>query len=137
MHAGIRTEPAVSVPKASSAEPSSGAVASDRQRNRAEPEIVGRDRVADNAAVDPQVAVGIRDVRHQRRGQAQRRRGDHVGGVETRRHAPRQRAKPRKTREVICRTDALSIAHRRRDDRIELRQPARQSPVEDCAARWR
>jgi hypothetical protein len=52
------------------------AVASDRRRDRAKPEIVDRDGVADNATVDPELAVGIGDVRHQRRGQAQRRRGD-------------------------------------------------------------
>ena len=41
-----------------------GAVASDRHRNRAEPEIIDRDRVSDNATIDPEVAVGIRDIRH-------------------------------------------------------------------------
>ena len=102
-------------------------------RDRAEPEIIDRDGIADNAAIDPEMAVGVGDVRHQRRGQAQRRRGDHVDGVETRRRAPRQRAQPRNTREVISRTQALGVAHRRRDDRIELRQPVRQFPVEETA----
>src|SRR3954447_6480014 len=40
-----------------------GAIAPDRHCNRTEPQIIDRDRVADYAAVDPGVAVGIGDVR--------------------------------------------------------------------------
>jgi hypothetical protein len=86
----------------------------------AEPEIVAHDGVADNAAVDPQVTVGTRDLRHQRRGQAQRWRGDHNDRIETRRGASRQFAEPRNTRKVISRSDGIGIAHCRRDDRVEL-----------------
>jgi hypothetical protein len=79
------------------------------------------------------VAVGVRDFGHQRWGQAERGRGDHVDGVETRRRATRQCAKLRNAGQIISRTQSLGVAHRRRNDRIELRQPVRQFLVEETA----
>ena len=59
-----------------------GAVAADRHRDRAEPEIVDPSRIADDASVNPEVAFGVRDVRDQRRRQAQRGRRNDVDGVD-------------------------------------------------------
>jgi hypothetical protein len=50
-----------------------GAVPAERHRDCAEAEVVDPSGVSDDAAIDPKVAVGVRDVRHQRRRQAQGR----------------------------------------------------------------
>ena len=104
-----------------------GAIAPDRHCDRAQPEIIDRDGVADDAAVHLEVAIGVRDFGHWWRGEAQCRRGDYVDGVETRRRSTRQGTNPSNAGQVVSRIRSLRVAHRRRNDRIELRQPVRSS----------
>ena len=79
------------------------------------------------------MAVGIGYVRHQRRGQAERRRRNDIDTVEPRRCRPCEIAEPRNTRQVLARAQAFGVAHSRRDHRVELIEPLRQFPVEKTA----
>jgi hypothetical protein len=96
-----------------------GAVAADRHRDRAEAEIVDPSRIADDAAIDPEVAVGVRDVRHQRQRQAQRGRRNDVDGVEPRRYRLRENVEPGNTGQVLPRASAFRVAHSRCDQWVE------------------